>query len=227
MHLRHWLESHEPNPSSRFIRLWHVQPLLPVPHSFLLLHIERSSQCKQNPEHNQKKLGRFIWISKKTSKLSWLCLIVWCFLCDLELRNFQSVIICTYIFSIFFTTLIIVTLYNVKVSISPTFYDQLFCRKVFFEAFMCLQFGFVIFFRKKITAKAFRKMLVTLTIGRVQARRRTCWRWRILHLHLWIDLPTSRIHSLLLWNPHVLLDVCALLWPLLDVRVHASNNIAK
>ena len=28
----------------------------------------------------------------------------------------------------------------IKVSISPTFYEQLFCRKVFCAAFMCLQF---------------------------------------------------------------------------------------
>ncbi len=41
------------------------------------------------------------------------------FLGDPELRNFQSVIICTYIFSIFFTTLVIVILYNVKVDFKP------------------------------------------------------------------------------------------------------------
>ncbi len=30
-----------------------------------------------------------------------------------------------------------------QVSISPTFYEQLFCTKVFFKGFMCLQFVFV------------------------------------------------------------------------------------
>ena len=35
--------------------------------------------------------------------------------------------------------------------------------KVFCEAFMCLQFGFVIFWQKEIGAKAAHKMLVKLT----------------------------------------------------------------
>jgi len=36
------------------------------------------------------------------------------------------------------------------VSISPTFYNQLFCKKVFFEVFLLLHvyFGFVIFCQK-------------------------------------------------------------------------------
>ena len=36
----------------------------------------------------------------------------------------------------------------VQVSISPTLYKQLLCTNVFFEAFMCWQFGFVIFWQK-------------------------------------------------------------------------------
>jgi len=39
-------------------------------------------------------------------------------------------------------------------AISPIFYEQLFCMKVFCAAFMCLQFGFVIFWRKDFGAKA-------------------------------------------------------------------------
>ena len=35
-----------------------------------------------------------------------------------------------------------------------------FCIEVFFEAFMCSQFGFVIFCRKEISAKAARKMFI-------------------------------------------------------------------
>jgi len=37
---------------------------------------------------------------------------------------------------------------------------------VFFKAFMCLQFGFVIFCQKEIGAKAAHKILVKLTLGR-------------------------------------------------------------
>jgi hypothetical protein len=37
-------------------------------------------------------------------------------------------------------------LHNInQVSILPIFYEELFHTKVFFAAFMCLQFGFVIF----------------------------------------------------------------------------------
>jgi hypothetical protein len=38
-----------------------------------------------------------------------------------------------------------------------------FCTKVFCAAFMCLQFGFVMFWRKDFGAKAAHKMLVKLT----------------------------------------------------------------
>jgi hypothetical protein len=51
------------------------------------------------------------------------------------------------------------------VSISPIFYEQLFCSKVFCTAFMCLQLGFVIFWRKDLGAKAAHEMLVKLTLG--------------------------------------------------------------
>ncbi len=50
-------------------------------------------------------------------------------------------------------------------SISPIFYEQLFQRKVFCAAFMRLQFGFVIFWRKDFGTKAGHKMLVKLTPG--------------------------------------------------------------
>jgi hypothetical protein len=52
-----------------------------------------------------------------------------------------------------------------QVSISPIFYKQLFHTKVLCAAFMCLQFWFVIFWRKDFGAKATRKMLVKLTPG--------------------------------------------------------------
>ncbi len=53
---------------------------------------------------------------------------------------------------------------GVLVSISPIFYEQLFCMKVFCTAFMCLQFGFVIFWWKDFGIKAAHKMLVKLTL---------------------------------------------------------------
>ena len=52
-----------------------------------------------------------------------------------------------------------------QVSISPTFYEQLFCTKVFWAAFLYLHCRFVIFWCKEIGAKAARKMLVKLTTG--------------------------------------------------------------
>ncbi len=48
-------------------------------------------------------------------------------------------------------------------SISQIFYKQLFHTKVLCAAFMCLQFGFVIFWQKDFGAKAAHKMLVKLT----------------------------------------------------------------
>jgi hypothetical protein len=45
------------------------------------------------------------------------------------------------------------------------FYEQLFNTKVFFAVFLYLQFGFVIFCQKNISAKAARKLLVKLTTG--------------------------------------------------------------
>ncbi len=50
-----------------------------------------------------------------------------------------------------------------KVSISPIFYEQIFCMKDFCKAFVCLQLGFVIFWQKDFGAKAVNKMLVKLT----------------------------------------------------------------
>ncbi len=51
-----------------------------------------------------------------------------------------------------------------SVSISPIFYKQLFHTKHFCAAFMCLQFGFDIFWQKDFGAKAAHKMLVKLTL---------------------------------------------------------------
>jgi hypothetical protein len=48
---------------------------------------------------------------------------------------------------------------------SPIFYEQLFNMKVFGAAFMCLQYGFVIFWQKDFGMKAVHKMLVKLTPG--------------------------------------------------------------
>jgi len=50
-------------------------------------------------------------------------------------------------------------------SILPIFYEQLFRMKVFCAAFMCLQFGVVIFWQKDFGTKAAHKMLVKLTPG--------------------------------------------------------------
>ncbi len=52
----------------------------------------------------------------------------------------------------------------VCLSISPIFYEQLFHTKVLYAAFMCLQFGFLIFWQKDFGAKAAHKM-VKLTPG--------------------------------------------------------------
>jgi hypothetical protein len=55
--------------------------------------------------------------------------------------------------------------YTRQVSISPIFYKQLFRTKVFCAAFMCLQFGFIIFGQKDFSAKAAHKMLAKLMPG--------------------------------------------------------------
>jgi len=52
-----------------------------------------------------------------------------------------------------------------KVSISPTFYDQLSQTKVFWKAFLYLEFGFVFICRKNIGKKAAHKMLANLIKG--------------------------------------------------------------
>jgi len=51
------------------------------------------------------------------------------------------------------------------VSISPTFYERHFHAKVLCAAFLYLQFGFVIFWQKNISAKTAPKMLMKLTTG--------------------------------------------------------------
>jgi hypothetical protein len=49
---------------------------------------------------------------------------------------------------------------SIEVSISSTFNEQFSCMKVFFEAILFSQFGFVIFWQDNFGAKAARKMLV-------------------------------------------------------------------
>jgi len=53
-----------------------------------------------------------------------------------------------------------------KVSISPTFYAKLFCTNLVCKAFLYVQFDFVIFWQKNISAKVLRKILVKLAKGR-------------------------------------------------------------
>jgi hypothetical protein len=53
----------------------------------------------------------------------------------------------------------------VWLSMSPILYKQLFHTKVLCAPFMCLQFGFVIFWQKEFGTKAALKMLVKLTPG--------------------------------------------------------------
>ncbi len=50
-------------------------------------------------------------------------------------------------------------------SISPTFYEQLFHMKVLCTAILYLKFGFKLLWRKTIDGKAAFTMLVILTIG--------------------------------------------------------------
>ena len=52
--------------------------------------------------------------------------------------------------------------YSNQVSISLTFYEQLFCMKVFSAAFLCLQYGFVIYGQMEIDKKAACKMLLSI-----------------------------------------------------------------
>ncbi len=52
-----------------------------------------------------------------------------------------------------------------QVSISLTFYNQLFSTKLFCAAYMCLHLWFVTFLMKKIGTKAARKMLVKFACG--------------------------------------------------------------
>ncbi len=49
--------------------------------------------------------------------------------------------------------------------ILPTFYEQLFRKKVILETFPYLKCGFIPLWRKKIGRKAALKMLVKLTAG--------------------------------------------------------------
>ncbi len=58
-------------------------------------------------------------------------------------------------------------------SISPIVYEQHFRMKVFCAAFLCLEFGFVIFWQKDFGTKAAHKILVRLTPG---GRK-----WQLIH----------------------------------------------
>jgi hypothetical protein len=49
-----------------------------------------------------------------------------------------------------------------------------FLSKVFCTAFICLQFGFVIFWQKDFGAKAAHKMLVKLTPGYYDTHNQSC-----------------------------------------------------
>ena len=54
---------------------------------------------------------------------------------------------------------------QLQVTISLTFYEQLFCINVFCGAFLYLQFVCVYFWQKNIGGKATHKMLMKLTTG--------------------------------------------------------------
>ncbi len=60
----------------------------------------------------------------------------------------------------------------VWLSISPIFYKQLFHSKVLCAPFMCWEFGFVIFWQKDFGTKAAHKMLVKLTPGWPEDKRK-------------------------------------------------------
>ncbi len=59
----------------------------------------------------------------------------------------------------------LIRLSGYKVSISPIFYEQLFCTKVFCATFFYLQCGFETFVQKIVRAKAACKMLIKLATG--------------------------------------------------------------
>ncbi len=61
----------------------------------------------------------------------------------------------------------------VWLSISPIFYKQLFHSKVLCTPFVCLQFGFVIFWRKDLGAKAAHK-----NVGEIDTVTRVNLNWR-------------------------------------------------
>jgi len=69
----------------------------------------------------------------------------------------------------YFYLIVTLTTKQIKRSIGVNFINTLlepFCTKVLCAAFHKLQLGFVIFWQKNISAKAARKMLMKLTIGR-------------------------------------------------------------
>ena len=80
----------------------------------------------------------------------------------------------------------------VWLSISPIFYKQLFHTKVLCAPFMCLQFGFVIFWRKDFGAKAAHKMLVKLTPG---YQRCSLFKWSFNGKRSFIILAAVLFHQ--------------------------------
>jgi hypothetical protein len=47
-----------------------------------------------------------------------------------------------------------ISLVGLAAGVNFTFYEQLFCTKVFCEAFLCLQFGYAIFLAKEYWCKS-------------------------------------------------------------------------
>ena len=72
-----------------------------------------------------------------------------------------------------------------QVSLSPTFYELLFCMKVFWTAYMCFQFQFAFFWQKEIGKKAAHKMLVKLTTGQWKMQK-----WLYVSLSQWTTMHT-------------------------------------
>ena len=85
-----------------------------------------------------------------------------------HLNQWLQPILETKTFSTFFSNNNSKAAHLYKVSISPTFYEQLFLMKVFQAAFLYLRLRFVHFWRKEIDGKAVCKMLVKLTPGKTR-----------------------------------------------------------
>ena len=139
-----------------------------------------------------------------------------------------------------------------QVSISPTFYEQLFRAKDFRVTFLYLHCRFKLFWRKEIGEKAARKMLVKLTLAGLPPSRTlpfVCWpvSWR---RHVVVgDLFPSPLISRLVGQAHenendnanVVMFICSyfcynccleiFVWgkqySLLGIQISLSNNNNK